>query len=248
MKQSATRGPAPSRWHKCLVCNGDGVDRFRRACSECSGRGRVHVDDYTNERVGSAESGLLVRVETVRCDRCGGDGAYKFHRCELCGGTGRRSVTRDEEQERERRQLDEGSLIPEPWWTLCLWLDRLRLFAPRSSTLVWAVHVTKRTPASTLAGGERWAMNEALLWLAARTPDDLEVPSWARHAATAETRPPKGRWANGHNLANRDSEIRKLIRQGKPQQWIARQYGLTPARVSQLKRAAEANGFRPMAD
>lgn len=77
----------------------------------------------------------------------------------------------------------------------------------------------------------------AVTWLAYRMPATIEVPAGvgaAEKRIREQGTGVRGRWANGHALQTRDKEIRKHAREGRSQQWIAREYGLTPARVSQL--------------
>lgn len=89
------RGVAPSRWDPCRAClHGVVRDKWghETACAVCGGVGRVKVDAYTLDVVGTELALAPARTRRVLCDRCGGDGVWKQERCDLCAGSGSRTV------------------------------------------------------------------------------------------------------------------------------------------------------------
>jgi len=76
--------------------------------------------------------------------------------------------------------------------------------------------------------------------VAARSPRglafiDARMPAPIRAPAVVEPPPAKGRALNGHTLKQRDELIRRqVLSEGRPVQLVAREHGVTPARVNQI--------------
>ena len=74
VRRSALHGVAPTRKHPCQTCAGAGTIRNKWACQHCEGRGWHHIDDYTQQPVGSTETDVIPHQHRVSCDACSGEG------------------------------------------------------------------------------------------------------------------------------------------------------------------------------
>jgi hypothetical protein len=92
-RYGGTSGPAPMHKTSCTACGGRGLDRFRRVCSTCEGRGWRWEDSYVGP-VGTLDTALVDRSRWVRCDGCEGEGRHRNGRlCRACQGKGGEYVT-----------------------------------------------------------------------------------------------------------------------------------------------------------
>jgi len=238
-QRSTLPGPAPSRWQRCETCDGAGhtLDRFKRPsqCELCAGHGRYLIDDYTEQRISTLEHGLISHRKTVRCDRCSGDGVWKFQRCQLCDGTGRRTATPRElnaTHETTRRAAQDhlwgknGS-----YHELERALHNLRAIDAGAYLQVWHVHVIRTVE---LEHATQPLLTLSLAFIVEHMPTPILVPAGAN---TAEKRTRehqlriRGRHVDPRARAARNREILKLHRHGKPVQWIAQQSGLSVSSI-----------------
>jgi hypothetical protein len=237
VQRQAQPGPSPSRWQRCETCDGAGVtlDRFKRSspCTLCAGHGRYLIDDYTSQRVSTLEHGLIDHRKTVRCDRCSGDGVWKFKRCELCEGTGRRTATTRElatsHETTRQRNTDHLWGRNGSYHELERALHQLNEIARPAHFQVWHVHVLR-----DLHPDEAPLLELSLTFIVTRMPTPILVPAGASTAekrAHAHQLKVKGRHTDPRARQARDTEIRKLHRHGKPVQWIAQQTGLSVSSV-----------------
>lgn len=257
---TATRGwvtDAFKRRRPCRSCGGQAEPSGAHGqwVAKDRGRGWVYVDpmDVLERPVQtSTEAAPPTRAaRVVSCDACSGSGTGKPHLrdltdplseyrdpCEHCGGSGKREVTRfDLQVEREARDVDpiekraeEGSYRE---------LDRaLGAETAYGRRLVLEVHGPNPSRAiESLWAAEALALRFVMSHLDKAMPDPIRVPGAVRAAAKREAEHGKqirGRALNPHQRGQQDKEIRKLIRLGRPVQWVAREYGLTPRRVYQI--------------
>lgn len=191
--------------------------------------------------VRTAETVAAPVVRTVPCDACDGSGVRMSVRCGYCDGEGRRPLhlfeLRVDLRDREERDPlaaavdrrgDVGS-----YHELDRALAELRA-ADRGAHrgLLEAVDSELAVPAE---------LESALSFVVVRMPEPVKVPAEVRANARLlrdrRTRA-KGR-AAGPALVRRDREIRRLVRQGKPAQWVAQEYGLSVSSVYAIVRAGE---------
>jgi hypothetical protein len=94
-RRQTSPGEVASETVLCPRCE-DGVVRVRgisRPCPECLGRSVLRVDPYTKRKRGAREGDIGQRRRMVRCDACGGAGAFRnHHRCARCDGSGWRAA------------------------------------------------------------------------------------------------------------------------------------------------------------
>lgn len=181
----------------------------------------------------------------VACDGCGGSGVRRSERCVYCDGVGRRPLhafelrvdVRDaEERDPLAAAVDRRSLAGS-YRELDRALDELR-------------RVDRRAHRGLLEAVDRgealgpW-LGEALTFVVVRMPDPVKVPREVRlNARVLRERRTRARGSGACRsdraaLEQRDKEIRKLDRAGKPVQWIAAEYGVSVSAVYAIL-AAEA--------
>lgn len=237
------------------------LDRFGRAtpCRRCGGAtepsgrgayagsfvardggsGRVWFDPMDAQRVdvGDATSTATARPRaTVRCDACNGDGAHgNQRRCDVCGGSGRRDLHAFE----LRVDLEPGDVDPVDraieardragsYRALDLALDELRA---RS----WRLHAALL--AAVDAGEPLSARLEvALRFLVDRMPEPIRVPGDVRANELERRRQhERARGTRGLTADARNREIRRLVlRDHRPTQWVAGEFGLSPSQVNRI--------------
>lgn len=224
----------------CLTCGGQLEPRKR-------GRGFVMVDamDTQAEVIRTEARDTPTRPSRmVPCDACGGQGVGGPHLdehgreyrdpCKRCKGVGKRPVTvfdlqvdrerGDQETALERaleRRDEQGD-----WAAL---EECLQVLPSRWRRLVKQAHVTRSQ--AVLNAEETAVLEAAMVALEFLMPDPVRVPPAILRAdrdREARRALAHGRGAGKTQLAKRDGEIRKLARQGRPTQWIAQQYELSP--------------------
>lgn len=238
------------RFTPCGTCGGQ--------LPATAGRGFVNVDPMDSDqqpiRTRAADSVPPTRpAAVVTCDGCGGSGVGGAHLddrgeeyrdpCRYCNGSGRRTITRfDLQLDRERGEgasrLDcaidsrdaAGSYHALDW--------ALTTIPTRRRALVLRCHGPAASVDSRdLPPGARAALERTLVELEQRMPAVIRVPGDVRKAARAaedHLRKVKGLGASKQALAARDKEIRRLVRQGRPRQWVAREFGLSVSQVNRL--------------
>jgi hypothetical protein len=210
LRRQAISGEGPSERIECATCKGDGVVRVRGIevpCSAegCGGRGWLFVDSYTHRPIGTMNTGTSQNTRAVRCDACGGQGAFgNGRRCSRCGGSGWIEVAAD--LLRATRvgpafasldwapspllaALDEGfpgagaayrqRLQAGSYEELGSALDLLRAVNRRRHLLVWRVYVLAEREPEGLPDLWRVRLHLGMEFLAAEMPEVIRVPGWA---------------------------------------------------------------------
>lgn len=213
LRRGSLAGEGPSERIVCASCNGDGVRRVRGisvVCDAegCGGRGWLWVDAYTRRPIGSAETGTSRRVQAVRCDGCGGQGAFgNGRRCDRCGGSGwvevpleRLRAVRvggtfatfawgpgdppsvfqavDEGFPGAGRALRERS-VAGSYEELEAARSELRLVDRERSRLVDRVYVDQLLEEEELDDRGRRVLRDGLGFIVVRMPAEIRVPGWA---------------------------------------------------------------------
>lgn len=256
--------PCPVCAVECPDCAGTGFDVAKDApCGRCKTtglvaaprhKGEVKLDEMDSDRqpVGSTETGVRTKpARTVRCDGCDGTGVGGAHLDELgreyrdpcrhCGGSGRRTVAVFD-LSLERKQSDGDTRLEDA-------LERredagsYRELDRALADLKAAWPSLHRAVVDALVSGDPEALKLTLVeragvpFLLARMPEPIRVSGAVVRAwkAARERRAlAVGRGAGRVAIERRDKDIRSLVRQGKPAQWVAAEFGLTVARVNQI--------------
>lgn len=209
LRRRGVAGEGPSRRMVCASCAGEGLVRVRgisTACVVCSGRGWLVVDAYTLRPIGTPETGVEVRVRAVRCDSCGGLGAFgNERRCDRCNGSGwvelplSRLVAARSRLSADARELgpadpvaaalDAGfagagrayceRVVAGSYDELGLALGCLRLELPRSYRTCVQVYVEAVCEPEELSGVARARHDVGLRYLERLMPEPIRVPGWA---------------------------------------------------------------------
>src|SRR4030095_16461255 len=110
LRRQSIAGEGPSASIPCGDCRGEGTVRRRGMPYPCPNPyckdGCVTVDAYTLRMVSTSEQ-FIKRYKRVRCDACGGQGAFpNGWRCESCNGQGEVEVPLERLQAVRSLQLD----------------------------------------------------------------------------------------------------------------------------------------------
>lgn len=217
------------------------------------GRGFVAVDamdaDRQPIRVEHGDVGTKP-APTKLCDSCGGTGVGGAHldetgrefraACDRCAGSGRRSVAVfDLALEPDRGDADtaaesaiERRAAAGSYFELDRALAELRSAWPSLYRAVVSAYVDGDEEARKLR-----LVEVGLVFLERRLPDPIRVPAGVVRAAKlakARRALAVGRGAGRMQIEKRDKEIRSLIRQGRPSQWVAAEYGLSVSTVNRI--------------
>jgi hypothetical protein len=241
----------------------------RTPCTSCGGHldehgaivkgaGYVARDpmDALGLRVGSTSTRATESRprRTVTCDACNGEGVGGAHldddgleyrdQCARCEGTGRRELhafelaldVRDVEERDPLSTAVDARTESGSYLELDRALDALRRSDRVGHRDLLAAVDAHRFPLVA-------ACEVALAFVVARMPEHVKVPAQvvanARELAKHRTRA-KGRSSDRRALEQRDKEIRRLHRDGKPVPWIAQEYGLSVSTIyAVLKRRRE---------
>lgn len=258
---AAERRPCPDCGH--TEHPGERVDSFKRRtpCVTCGGSpeptgahgqwltrdrgtGYVMVDpmDADNAPVRSeAQAAPPTKpVRMVTCDGCDGAGTRAFRRCAVCDGAGQVRAVNLKPLELDDRQAEPtdsttAAIVKRDaagdYHALDYALGKLR---PRHRRLVLAIHgPSPSRDRGTLPPGVQRHLEAALVCLEGWMPERPRVPGYVRQAAKRKTAP-RGAMSSPHQLAQRDKDIRRLVRQGRPRQWVAAEYGLSVSRLSRI--------------
>lgn len=197
--------------------------------------------DVLDLPVRTADTAAPAVVRSVPCDACDATGVRRSARCVYCGGEGRRPLhlfelrvdlrdveERDPLSSAVERRSESGSYSE---------LDRA-LAELRSEDRVAHRGLLEAVDETLSVPGD---LDGALSFVVARMPERIVVPAEVRaNARLLRERRTRARGRqSGPALVQRDKEIRRLARQGKPAQWIAQEYGLSVASVYAIARAAE---------
>lgn len=213
VRRNAKRGEVPSTRIPCPACGGEKRRRVRTVvvdCDRCLGArgqplGYIVVDGMIDERfrrrIGTAETGLEVRVKVVPCDRCGGSGHFGNGRtCPLCRGGGMQELRLEQWQAgrhsfavETRAPVDDAVLASMEarresgsFDELATALEELRALWPQLWRLVRDVYVLdneqrERLEVPPLTAAKREAAERVGLgFLSARMPEAIRVPGWLR--------------------------------------------------------------------
>lgn len=249
------------RERPCVSCGGrvEPSGKQGQWLKDDAGRGWVQTDPMDADHAPVQTSDVSARPtkpsRMVTCDACEGSGVGAIHLrdladpsseyrdpCRYCQGSGKRAVTTfDLQLDKERsdqgtaleaaieRRREQGSYHE---------LDEALAVLPQSwRTLVAEVHTERSGRA--LSGTEHVILEAALRALEFLMPDTIKVPASVKaavkHAAErADKTLANGRGAGKLQLDKRDKEIRRLVRQGRPTQWVAGEYALSVASVNRI--------------
>lgn len=244
--RSSASGFGPAVVEVCSGCEGRKrvPDRFGRLveCGRCGGRGRLARDpmDVLGLPVATSSTVAPVPVRTVPCDGCAGSGVRRSERCVYCDGEGRRPLHAFELRV-DVRDVDERD-------PLSAAVDRRReagSYAELDRALDGLRRVDRSVHRDLLEAidlreqlGPR--LEEALAFVVVRMPDPVRVPADVRaNERLLRERRTRARGSGpGRSdraaLAVRNAEIRRLDRDRRPVQWIAREYGLSVSTVYEI--------------
>jgi hypothetical protein len=257
------------RRRPCAACGGAGGPSGKGGqwVAKDAGSGRVAYDpmDTKEAAVGSTSTFATARPrKTVKCDSCGGEGAYpNGHRCTVCGGSGRRDQhvfelaldTHDNDErndmldkfERARTLRDASGSYHELDLALAgvihhvnkparyQWLTDNAVAALRLLDELYLPPITRFE--TDLDHVDRALVDLALAYIVDRMPDRIKVPPDVRANALeleAHRRRARGRGSDPRALEQRDREIRGLVRRDVPTQWIAAEFGLSVSQVNRI--------------
>lgn len=252
----------------CAACGGRPAapgEEFPDGLPFQKGSGEVERDamDATGARVGSVATVATARPrDRVTCDRCAGAGVWKGERCALCDGDGKRDLhafnlaidtasNPDPLEDAITRRDKSGSYheLDLALAGLSKHVNKPQRFQPLTSRarqvreLLDAVYLPPaERDYADLDTEEQQLVELALAYIESRMPDPIRVPGAvvANDKVRRERRTKaKGPWADPRALAQRDTEIRKLARQGRPAPWIAQEYGISPRLVWDIIRGEE---------
>lgn len=200
----------------------------------------------------------------VKCDGCQDHdgkptGVIKGGRCPHCDGTGFRDLYRFDLQLDVRDQdgaLDQltAAIVRRDQQGSYHDLDvalaglskhvnkpprfaALTVYADQARRLLDEVYLLEERTRDQLTLWQRDLVDIAVDYLAWRMPDPIRVPGGVAKNARERAdhlRKVRGRGTSPQALAQRDKEIRKLIRQQKPTQWVAAEFGLTVSQVNRI--------------
>lgn len=209
LARQGVAGEGPSRRLECASCRGEGEVRRRGVpvpCEVCGARGWLVVDAYTERPIGTAETGVVRRVRAVRCDACGGAGAFgNERRCGRCGGSGWLEVSvgvvglgraggfatgfEFGPGDLLVRSLDEGfaglgqayrrRVLAGSFDELEAALESLKVVDRLRFRLVWGTFVDAVREPEELGVGSRVRLWSGVDFLVERMPEVIRVPSWA---------------------------------------------------------------------
>lgn len=210
--------------------NADGA--LVAACEPCEGRGWRIVDDYTNDDVGSEETGARVTTRTVFCDGCGGQGVHNNgKRCRHCQGAGTCVIPAEAAPERSERRTESDELTV-----------ALRAGRATGSARLWAAgsfHALQQALAE-LQPWARWKVLEAYATYETYDgqPTDLLaiLTARVRYIERGKVRVPGElrRWAEAQpkqlpivaTVGERNAEMRRMRAEGASLSAIARRFGV----------------------
>lgn len=247
-----TLGVVTDRFKRTAPCTTCGGREPAPGVRGRKGRGWVAVDpmDALEQPIRTETADAPTRpARVVKCDACEGSGVGGAHldaegleyrdRCRYCDGTGHRavtSITSDDDARRDdeaiERRANAGS-----YRELDRALDQLHAAHPRVWAATMSVHVHHTAPEPTAGTYHAQLLRFALVYLDARMPDPIRVPGSVREAdrnRAEQLKRIRGRGTSTRALAERDREIRRLARQGKPRPWIASEYGLSVRQVGNV--------------
>lgn len=261
IRRARGRGVVRDRFGRRLPCTGCGGrvaiagellkrGRVAQGGEIVPGAGWVARDpmDSLGVRVGSASTSSATRPRrTVPCDRCGGSGMWKGERCPTCDGDGRR-VLHVFELALDLRDVDERDPLVAAidrrnragsYGELDRALDELRRRAP----------VVARGLLAAVDHGRvlDLRLELALGFVVDRMPDPVKVPAEVRaneRERREQRKRAKGRSVDAASRERRDVEIRKLVGERKPVQWVAAEFGLSVAQVNRIAGGARDDDGR----
>lgn len=241
----------------CVTCGGkpEPSGRHGQWLVRDAGSGVVQVDrmDSLRAPVRTVDQAAppTKPSRTVRCDGCAGEGAGGAHLdesgreyrdpCRHCGGSGRRTVAVfDLSLEREVSDSDtrledaiEKRAAAGSYGELDRALAELKIAWPSLHRAVVDALVLGDPEAAKLTLVEK----AGVPFLLARMPEPIRVSGGVVKAwrASRDRRAlAVGRGAGRQALAKRDTEIRSLVKQHKPTQWVAQEYGLSVSTVNRI--------------
>lgn len=251
------------RERPCVSCGGKDVPSGKHGqwLKDDAGRGWVQTDPMDADHAPVQTSDVSARPtkpsRMVTCDACEGSGVGGAHLrdladpsseyrdpCRYCAGSGKRAVAVfDLQLEQERsdqgtaleaaidRRRDTGSYHE---------LDQaLQVLPARWRTLLLAVHADRVVTERELDGWEHAMLEAALVVVEQLMPATIRVPASVKAAVKHATEREGRTLANGRGAGKlltdrRDKEIRRLVRQGRPTQWVAGEYALSVASVNRI--------------
>lgn len=256
------------RQRPCVSCGGKHEPGGKQGqwLAKDAGRGWVQTDPMDADHAPVQTSDVAARPtrppRMVTCDACEGTGVGGAHLrelddpsseyrdpCRYCQGSGKRAVAVFDLQ-LEQERSDEGTALEAA-------IDRrreqgsyheldiaLNVLPQTWRTLVGEVHQERNRTEQSLSGYDQVILEAALRMVELLMPDTIKVPAQVKaavkHAANRTDRTlAVGNGAGKLLREKRDKEIRKLIRQGRPTQWVAGEYALSVASVNRIVNGEE---------
>lgn len=246
------------RRYPCVFCGGKQEPRAGNWRKADGGRGWVNVDPMDADRrpvQTVTEAAPPTRPpRMVGCDACGGSGTGRPHLdvdtgrewrdpCSRCNGGGKvqkpelRSAdpdtTANDLTDTERRDRS-GSYHELD--------DALARLPQQCRRVIWLAYVTGYVPADTLDVDDTLLLELGMTLLETWMPDPVRVPRDVREAEKRRREHRerlKGLGRSREAVVARDREIRRLIRRGRPTQWVAGEYGLSVSQVNRIVQGEE---------
>lgn len=238
------------------------VDRFKRRspCVTCGGteeprkpgRGWVKLDgmdaDHAPVQAVDAAAAPTRPPRMVTCDACGGSGAGIPHLrdpldplseyrepCGYCGGSGKRVAV----DLRAWRGREEAAESVDPVTDAIERRNQAGSYHELELALALLTKPQRRVlDAVYVRGGEESPRSRAALdALVLLLPDELRVPGQVIGNARErrlQLRRTRGRGSSVAAITARNKEIRTLIRQRRPTQWVASEFGLSVRQVNEI--------------
>lgn len=243
----------------CVACGGTLEPSGRSGYTKRDGgRGWVSVDPMDADRrpvqTATEAAPPTKPARVVDCDKCGGSGTGVPHLdldsgrewrdpCVRCNGTGKRTVATlppllsGPDEDAVDTRLEQAILDRDDAGSYHELEHALAQLEPWPRRLVHVVYTTKAFDVDVFSPAAVERLAEAMRTVDALMPVLIRVPRDVREAAKQQRLQRerlKGLARSRDALVARDRDIRRLIRRGRPTQWVAGEYGLSVSQVNRI--------------